>query len=132
MEDEFARDYGRKCTIHVRHSHLVEVIEDSISSQWTVIDRPDFMYRERKWKNVLALNSSGVKICPLPIGFHQHLYRRLRGEPSAGIIFCSLVKAVRGVLPRESCFGFSFVDQIAANSAHYFERAAPRLNIVGR
>ena len=61
VEGEFARDYGRKCTIHVRHSQDVEVNEDSIASQWTVIDRPDLIYRERKWKNVLALNSSGVQ-----------------------------------------------------------------------
>ncbi len=127
VEDEFARDYGRKCTIHVRHSQDVEINADSSASDWTVIDRPDLIYRERKWTNVLALSSAGVKISPLPVGFHQHLYQRLRGEPSAGIIFCALVKDLRGFLPRESCFGFSFVDQIgqAASSAHYFEHARP-------
>ena len=127
VADEFARDYGRKCTIHVRHPQDVEINEDSVASDWTVINRPDLIYRERKWKNVLGLRVSGVKISALPTGFHQHLYRSLRGEPSGGIIFCSLVKTTRGCLSRESCFGFSFVDQVGHSpaSAHYFERARP-------
>jgi hypothetical protein len=34
---------------------------------------------------------------------------------------------MRGCLPRESCFGFSFIDQVGQSpaSAHYFERARP-------
>jgi hypothetical protein len=125
VEEKFARDYGRKCTIHVTQD--VDINEDSVASDWTVINRPDLIYRERKWKNVLGLRASGVKISALPTGFHQHLYRSLRGEPSAGIVFCSLVKTLRGSLSRESCFGFSFVDQVGHSraSAHYFERARP-------
>lgn len=127
VEDEFARDYGRKCTIHVRHPQDVEINDDSVTSDWTVINRPDLIYRERKWKNVLGLSAAGVRISALPAGFHQHLYRSLRGEPSGGIIFCALVKTMRGCLPRESCFGFSFVDQVGQSpaSAHYFESARP-------
>ena len=69
VEDEFARDYGRKCNIHVRHPQDVTINNDSAASDWTVINRPDLIYRERKWKNVLALSTTGVKISALPTDF---------------------------------------------------------------
>jgi glycosyl transferase family 29 (putative sialyltransferase) len=127
VDERFTRDYGRKCTIHVRNPRDVDVNAASAASDWTLINRPDLIYRERQWKNVLGLSASGVKISALPTGFHQHLYRSLRGEPSAGIMFCSLVKTMHGCLSRDSCFGFSFIDQVGQSpaSAHYFERARP-------
>ena len=62
-----------------------------------------------------------------PTGFHQSLFRELMAEPSTGLSFCGLVQELRGCLSRESCFGFSFVDQIGSKpaSAHYFRRARP-------
>ena len=127
IADEFARDYGQKCTIHVRHPRDVGINDISLASDIALMNRPDFVYRERKWTNILALNKAGATISALPLGFHPHLYRSLGGEPSGGIIFCALVKSMRGRLPRESCFGFSFVDQIgsSASSAHYFANARP-------
>ena len=127
VEEKFARDYGRKCTIHVRHPRDVHINGASAASDWTLINRPDLIYRERQWKNVLELSNSGVRVSALPTGFHQYLYRRLGGEPSGGIIFCAFVKTMRAFLSRESCFGFSFVDQIgpSAASAHYWETARP-------
>ena len=129
VDDKFARDYGRKCTLHVRHPEDEDINNESLASDWTVINRPDLIYRQRRWSNVLALSKAGANLSALPVGFHQHLYRSLRGEPSGGITFCALVKSVRGHLSRKSCFGFSFVDQIGElpTSAHYFRNARPSL-----
>jgi hypothetical protein len=129
VDDKFASDYGRKCTLHVRHPEDEDINQESLASDWTVINRPDLIYRQRRWSNVLALSKAGAKLSALPVGFHQHLYRSLRGEPSGGITFCALVKSVRGNLLRGSCFGFSFVDQIGESptSAHYFRDARPSL-----
>ena len=127
ISEKFACDYGRKCSIHVRHPEDERINDASLASDWTVINRPDLVYRQRKWKNVLALSIAGARLSALPTGFHQPLYRTLRAEPSAGITFCALVKAVRGHLPRTSCFGFSFVDQTGKSptSAHYFGNSRP-------
>ena len=129
VDDKFTSDYGRKCTLHVRHPEDEDINQESLASDWTVINRPDLIYRQRRWSNVLALSKAGAKLSALPVGFHQHLYQRLRGEPSGGITFCALVKSVRGNLSRGSCFGFSFVDQIGESptSAHYFRDARPSL-----
>ena len=127
IDEKFACDYGRKCSIHVRHPLNEHINQASLASDWTVINRPDLIYRQRDWQNVLALSNAGARLSALPTGFHQHLYRTLRGEPSGGITFCALVKEMRGHLPRGSCFGFSFVDQTGKSptSAHYFRDARP-------
>ena len=127
ISEKFACDYGRKCSIHVRLPEDENMNHELLASDWTVINRPDLIYRHRNWKNALALSIAGARLCSLPTGFHQALYRTLRAEPSAGITFCALVKAVRGHLPRRSCFGFSFVDQTGKSptSAHYFRDARP-------
>lgn len=126
-KDEFVGDYGSKCSIHVRHPEDEESNQCSLASEWVVLNRPDLIYRERKWENVLTLSRAGARLSALPTGFHQPLYKKLKAEPSGGITFCALVKAARGRLPRASCFGFSFVDQIGkeATSAHYFRTARP-------
>lgn len=125
--DAFVSDYGRKSSIHVRHPEGEDTNQCSLVSDLIVMNRPDLVYRQRNWENVVALASSGAKLAALPTGFHQQLYKKLGGEPSGGIIFCALVKAIRGLLPRASCFGFSFVDQLGkeATSAHYFRQARP-------
>jgi hypothetical protein len=125
--DDFVSDYGRKCSIHVRHPESEDINQCSLASDWVVMNRPDLIYRQRRWENVLALSRAGARLSALPVGFHQPLYKKLKGEPSSGIGFCALVKGVRGHLPRASCFGFSFVDQIGkeATSAHYFRDARP-------
>ena len=125
--EKFACDYGRKCSIHVRHPEIEYINQESLASHWIVINRPDLIYRQRNWENVLGLFFAGARLSALPTGFHQQLYQTLRAEPSGGITFCALVKAARGHLPRASCFGFSFVDQIgeAPTSAHYFRDARP-------
>jgi len=125
--DEFVSDYGRKCSIHVRHPEHEHVNQCSLASGWVVLNRPDLIYRQRRWENVLTLSRAGARLSALPAGFHQPLYKKLKAEPSGGITFCALVKTVRERLPRASCFGFSFVDQIGkeATSAHYFRDARP-------
>ncbi len=125
--DEFVSDYGRKCSIHVRHPEGEEVNQFSLMSELVVLNRPYLLCRQRNWENVVALSRAGAKLSALPADFHQQLYTALAGEPSGGITFCALVNAVRGSLPRANCFGFSFVDQIGkeATSAHYFRDARP-------
>ena len=127
VDEQFASDYGRKCNIHVRHPEIAYSNQTSLATDWIVINRPDLIYRQRNWDNVLDMFLAGANLATLPIGFHQPLYQALQGEPSGGITFCALVKAARGELPRDSCFGFSFVDQVGkhATSAHYFRNARP-------
>ena len=127
VDERFACDYGRKCNIHVRHPEIAYSNQTSLATDWIVINRPDLIYRQRNWDNVLDMFLAGANLAALPVGFHQPLYQALRGEPSGGITFCALVKAARGELSRDSCFGFSFVDQVGkhATSAHYFRNARP-------
>ncbi len=125
--DEFVSDYGTKTSIHVRLPDRSETNECSLISGWVVFNRADLLYRQRNWENIFALSRAGARVSAFPTGFHQHLYKKLGAEPSAGITFCALVKSARGRLLRGSCFGFSFVDQIGkeATSAHYFQDARP-------
>ena len=126
--EEFAADYGTKCNIHVRSLPEDEdANEFSMVSDTIVLGRADLIYRNRQWRNALELARSGAKLSAFPTGFHQGLYKKLGGAPSSGIAFCALVRQERGILSRESCFGFAFVDQIGAKrtSAHYFRNARP-------
>jgi hypothetical protein len=126
-DEKFVSDYGNKCNVHVRLPDRENDNQSSVDLGITLLNRPDLLYRQRSWANILVLCRAGATVSFFPTGFHQPLYRKLGGEPSAGIAFCSLVKEVRGVLPRSSCFGFAFVDQIGsrATSAHYFRNARP-------
>jgi hypothetical protein len=125
--DEFVSDYGKKCSIHVRLPDRDDTNQCSLNSGLVVFNRADLLYRQRNWENIFTLSRAGATLSVFPTGFHRELYKKLGAEPSAGITFCALVKAVRGRLPRASCFGFSFVDQIGkdATSAHYFRQARP-------
>ena len=127
IEDQFAQDYGKKCTLHVRLPDRETDNSCSFASGHVLLNRADFVYRQRRWTNLMALYQAGVRISAFPTGFHQPLYQMLRGEPSAGIAFCALIKDLRSEVSRRSCFGFSFVDQIGkdATSAHYFKNARP-------
>ena len=124
-DDKFVADYGQKCSIHVRRPAPEEYNSLSHKAGLTVLNWADLPYRLRRHGSALKLFREGVKLAGFPLGFHQPLYRELKAQPSAGLVFASLIKSVRGILPRESCFGFSFVDQIAETSAHYFQEARP-------
>jgi Glycosyltransferase family 29 (sialyltransferase) len=127
IEDRFAGDYGKKCNIHVRLPGREGDNASSLSTGLIILNRADLIYRQRDWSNIMALWREGVNVCAFPTNFHLPLFRELGGKPSSGIAFCALVKAMRGSLPRESCFGFSFIDQVGQNatSAHYFRQARP-------
>jgi hypothetical protein len=130
LDEAFSADYGKKFHIHVRGAgDAKELHERSLKADWVVMCQFDFLFQPRHWRNVLPLLERGMKLCCLPAGLHQPLQKALHAEPSLGLAFCAYVKNLRGTLPRTSCFGFSFVDQIgrAATSAHYFEQAAPAL-----
>ena len=123
--DEFVSDYGRKCSIHVRRPAPEEYNSLSRNADLTVLNWADLPYRLRNMATPMQLFREGTKLAGFPIGFHQPLYKELKAQPSAGLVFISFVKSVRGVLPRNSCFGFSFVDQVAKTSAHYFQDVRP-------
>ena len=127
IEDRFAIDYGKKCSIHVRLPGRVGDNGSSLTTGLIILNRADLIYRQRDWTNILVLWRQGVEVSAFPTGFHKALFKELGGKPSSGIAFCALVKEMRGSLPRESCFGFSFVDQVGkdATSAHYFREARP-------
>lgn len=124
------RDYGSKFTIHGRGPGASgELAKRSLRADQTVICTYDFAHLKRNWRLFLDLWQQGARIASLPRGFHLPLQQELRAEPSLGLAFLAFAKSVRGRLPRESCFGFSFVDQIgpSATSAHYFDNNAPAL-----
>ena len=52
ISEEFARDYGRKCSIHVRHPEIAYPNQELLASHSIVINRPDLIYRQRNWENV--------------------------------------------------------------------------------
>jgi len=130
QEEEFAEDYGRKFTIHVRGpTNNPELHRRSRKADFTVIALMDFVFVHRNWRPFVDLDEEGVKLAAYPAGFHRALQGKLHAEPSLGLAFCAYAKQLRGALPRKDCFGFSFIDQIGASpsSAHYFEQAAPAL-----
>ena len=125
-DEQFARDYGQKCSIHVRHPEIAYPNQESLASHLIVINRPDLIFRQRSWENVLDMFLAGANLAALPTGFHQHLYQALRGSRVGDHLLCARQGGARHV-PRDSCFGFSFVDQVGkhATSAHYFRNARP-------
>lgn len=127
---DYERDYGSKFTIHGRGPGASrELAERSLRADQTVICTYDFTHLKRNWSRFLDLWQQGARLACLPLGFHRSLQEELKAEPSLGLAFLTFVKSVRGQLSKESCFGFSFVDQIgpSAMSAHYFDDNAPAL-----
>jgi hypothetical protein len=123
-------DYGAKVTIHVRSPQTHPTLDaSSLAAKWCVPCQADFTYRVRDWEQWFSLQQRGATLACLPPGAHVALRRRLRAEPSLGLAFLAYVEEVKGVLQRDQCFGFSFVDQIGpeATSAHYFDARRPAL-----
>jgi hypothetical protein len=124
--DQFAPDYGKKTTIHVRRStSLHDQATCSSSCCFAVIRHADVQYRLRRTSTILDLRHT-VSLCALPLGFETPLYRALRTPPSAGLVFSSFVHSMRGTLARESCFGLSFRAAPTGESWHYFKESPTR------
>jgi hypothetical protein len=126
----FSADYGNKFSWHVRGGKKDPALaRRSLTADLTILCQFDFLHHRRDWDYFLDLSAQGAKLATLPDGAHLPLQRELHAEPSLGLAFCSFVHSLRGKLPRSSCFGFSFIDQIGkdASSAHYFEPATPSL-----
>jgi hypothetical protein len=127
---EHVRDYGTRFTIHVRGSKDdPELDKRSRLAATVVLTQGDVLYLVRGWKHPLRLHKDGVRMACMPAGSNLHLQQELLAEPSRGLAFCAFAKSVRGLLSHESCFGFSFTDQIAPNAtkARYFGNEAPAL-----
>lgn len=130
LRPEFAPDYGQRFTLHARGPGASEEL-NARSAQLgrAVICTYDFTQLPRNWKRFLTLHEQGIRFACLPVGFHQPLQHELQAEPSLGLAFCAYAKSIRGILPRESCFGFAFVDQLvsAQQKARYFGGPPPAL-----
>jgi hypothetical protein len=130
LRPEFTPDYGQRFTLHARGpSASDELNARSAQLGQAVICNYDFTQLPRNWQRFLTLHQHGIHFACLPVGFHQPLQRELQAEPSLGLAFCAYAQSIRGVLPRESCFGFSFVDQLAGAEpkARYFGGPPPAL-----
>ncbi|MEJ0059390.1 MAG: hypothetical protein WDM79_07395 [Terricaulis sp.] len=130
INDENKRDYGEKLTIHARSPRKHPTLDaSSARAAFTVFCQGDMTHAVRNWSHALTLRAQGVRLACLPLGSNTALWRALHAEPSLGLAFLNYVKTVRGALPRESCFGFSFTDQIGpdASPAHYFDDKTPAL-----
>jgi len=129
-DPSFFADYGSRFSWHVRGGKKDPALaQRSLAADLTILCQFDFLHHRRDWDHFLALSAGGAKLATLPEGAHLPLQQELHAEPSLGLAFCSFIHSLRGKLPRSSCFGFSFVDQIGedASSAHYFEPATPSM-----
>jgi len=126
IDPPFDEDYGSRLTILVRAGNDKPDIGANLPpNTLIVLSSGSTLYRGRAWRAAKRLRDEGHVLCVFPQKIHTELSRRLSASPSSGLSFVYLLKAVRGRLSRDDCFGFSFVDQIRANpaSAHYFEAA---------
>jgi hypothetical protein len=100
-------------------------------SEATVVlfTNPSVGARNRDWSHALRLRRSGKRVAGIPGNSHAALVQQLNAPPSNGLRVCAYVASLRGLLPRESLFGFSFIDQVGAKptSSHYFDLARPSL-----
>jgi hypothetical protein len=127
---QHSRDYGERFTIHVRSPRADAALDAaSARARLTVLCQGDLLYAVRHWRHAFSLRDQGIALACLPKGSNDALRKSLHAEPSLGLAFLAYVKAMRGVLPRGDCFGFSFTDQIGPNAspAHYFDDKAPAL-----
>ena len=122
-------DYGAKFTIHGRGpGSSDELAKRSLVAARTVVCTYDFLYVPRNWCRLLDLWRQGARIACFPVGFHRQLQQELHAEPSLGLAFCALAASLRGGLDRNSCYGFSFVDQVDPEvDARYFRGPPPAL-----
>jgi hypothetical protein len=127
---EFSADYGETFAIHVRSPNQDAAMDaSSPRARLSVLCQGNILCAVRNWRHAFTLRDQGATIACLPLGAHDDLRLTLHAEPSLGLAFLSYVKGVRGELPRGSCFGFSFTDQIGPNAspAHYFDDKTPAL-----
>lgn len=130
LAPEYVEDYGSRFTTHGRGpGSSEELAERSVRAERAVICTYDFTYVPRDWTRWLELHRRGVQLAALPTGVHQNLQKQLLAEPSLGLAFLSWLKSIRGSLSKDSCFGFSFVDQIGSHTsaARYFGGPPPAL-----
>lgn len=130
LAPEYVEDYGCRLTTHGRGTGASEdLAERSLRAERTVICTYDFIHVPRNWTRWVELHRRGVQLAALPTGVHQDLQKQLLAEPSLGLAFLSWLRSIRGSLPKDSCFGFSFVDQVGPdmNTARYFGGPPPAL-----
>ncbi|WP_019903261.1 tetratricopeptide repeat protein [Methylobacterium sp. 77] len=126
IDPPFDTDYGSRLTILVRAGNdKPDIGIDLPAETLIIISSGSTLYRGRAWRAAKRLRDEGHTLCVFPQTIHTELSQKLSGSPSSGLSFVYLLKALRGTLNRDDCFGFSFIDQIDANpaSAHYFEPA---------
>jgi hypothetical protein len=128
-EPEFAVDYGRKTDMVIttqRDEELTRLL-DLLPPEATVLIKRGLSPHHC---NLSAAEQQALKqgrhLVLIPETLQGPMWRTLGAPASTGLLLTSVLRALRGPLPRSSFFGFSFVDQLVpGNTSHYFEENQP-------
>ena len=130
---EFAPDYGRRTTIHVRPAsarqrNMADETFFSTPDDAKVIVLSSFRLFERsnQWQQIARMQESGKQVVCFPAEVQQKLLQQLGRQPSSGL---TMIEALRKHAPAGKTinyFGFAFTDQLQPESrAHYFAKTRP-------
>lgn len=122
VEPEFAPDFGRKTTLHVRplwfgggETAAPRVVVTGLHGEILC----------RSWSAIGALQARGHEVAFFPPEVQTRLVAELGRAPSAGLTFAALAASLRGGRGVDH-YGFSFTDQTQGGRiAHYFDAKAP-------
>lgn len=127
LADDYAADYGRRTTIHVRPAamkwrHGVEEGRYVTPDDARIVILSNFRLIERcnQWQNIVKLQASGKQVICFPAEVQQQLLQRLGRLPSAGMTLIAAVKKHAHSSKAVNYFGFAFTDQLQPHTpAHY-------------
>ncbi|MBT9292159.1 glycosyltransferase family 29 protein [Prosthecodimorpha staleyi] len=123
VEPEFAPDFGRKTTLHVRPLWFGG---GETAARRVVVTGLHGEILCRSWSAIGTLQARGHEVAFFPPDIQTRLVAELGRAPSAGLTFAALAADRRGGAPGVDHYGFSFTDQTQGGRiAHYFDAKAP-------
>ncbi len=127
---EFSNDYGKKTDIWVKAGYF-DLMSRRNVDEFKLIVQPmgDMIYRDPNGAAYVADyidKSCNVEFIDPTVLYE--LYNILGSQPSSGVIILYCIYKLKGRIPRDSVFGFSFVDQESGSTGYTYRVKAGRFN----
>lgn len=122
ISSEYQVDYGSKTNIWIKSGFYHDIERRDISHYDMVIQSGiNPMFRNSSFSDfILDFKMAKIDFTIIPPNIYYELISELKTSPSAGLCILFWIFKIKGKIPRDSVFGFSFGKQKKNSAEHYF------------
>jgi hypothetical protein len=122
VDSDYRDDYGSKANIWIK-SGFYQDIERRYIGEYDLVIQSGInpLFRNASFEDFsLDFRVAGVDFTIIPPYIYYELISKLKTSPSAGLCILYWIYKIKGKIPKNNVFGFSFGNQKKNSAEHYF------------